>query len=318
MGKSKLSEQCAINTAFQKMKQTDLNSVNHARMVMAVTMFFHENSISDRAFESPSFKLLLKYARLFGQEYKDLTSKGIEGPLLDINYNNVVGDNKENLCRESDVFGLCWLSDGATIARMPLLNVLGLCADTPPTCVAIEDCSGHMTTGGKKDATFIADLMEDIVKYDPDKTLTTIFWFNGASNVQKACKILEQKFPRAYSLHGGEHVVSLFFSDISKYPVIKVRSSCCMYIDTILTFCFDLFVGSCVEGMAPIQRFWFRCHSWLFGTGCSSQQGKEHWSLVRSRDKICYLVLCNDEDFATNGCTPSDSPPSNVQRLSKD
>jgi hypothetical protein len=229
-GKSKQSHQMAIDTAFQKMKQTDLNSLNHARMDMAIATFFHENNISDRAVESPSFKLMLKFARLVGQDYKIPTRKGIGGPLLDINYNNIVENNKEILCRESDVFGLCWLSDGATIARMPLLNVLGLCADTPPTCVAIEDCTGHMTKGGKKDATYIADLMEDIViKYDPEKTRTTIFWFDGASNVQKAGKILEQKFPRAYSLHGGEHVVSLFFSDISKLPAIKVSSLCLLY-----------------------------------------------------------------------------------------
>ena len=55
-------------------------------------------------------------------------------PSHNINYNNIVENNKEILCRESDVFGLCWLSDGATIARMPLLNILGLCTDSPPTC----------------------------------------------------------------------------------------------------------------------------------------------------------------------------------------
>jgi hypothetical protein len=136
-GKTKSSRQCAIDTAFQKMKQTDLNSVNHARMDMAVATFFHENNISDRAVESPSFKIMLKYARLVGQEYKVPTRKGIGGPLLDINYNNIVENNKEILCRESDVFGLCWLSNGATIARMPLLNVLGLCADTPPPHVLL-------------------------------------------------------------------------------------------------------------------------------------------------------------------------------------
>ena len=111
MGKTKSSHQCAINTAFQKMKQTDLNSVNHARMDMAVATFFHENNISDRAIESLSFKVMLKYARLVGQEYKVPTRKGIGGPLLDINYNNIVENNKEILCRESDVFGLCWLSE---------------------------------------------------------------------------------------------------------------------------------------------------------------------------------------------------------------
>ena len=83
-----------------------------------------------------------------------------------------------------------------------------------------------MSVGGKKDAEYIANLLEDvIVPYEPDKTKSTIFWFDGAGNVQKAGKILQAKFPRSYSLHGGEHVVSLFFSDIAKINVIKVMLS---------------------------------------------------------------------------------------------
>jgi hypothetical protein len=146
---------------------------------------------------------------------------------------------------EFDVFGLFWLSNRATIARMPLLNIPGLCTDSQPTYVAIEDCTGHMTRGGKKDATYIDDLMEDLVlKYDPEMTHTIIFWFDGASNIQKAGKILEQKFPRAYSLHGGEHVVLLFFSNISNFPEIRVSSSySCLYLYTILTL-FCCFISS--------------------------------------------------------------------------
>jgi hypothetical protein len=69
-------------------------------------------------------------------------------------------------------------------------------------------------------------MMEDIiVPYDTDKTKSIIFWFDGASNVQKAGRILQAKFPRSYTLHGGEHVVSLFFSDIAKINVIKVMLS---------------------------------------------------------------------------------------------
>jgi hypothetical protein len=154
---------------------------------------------------------MLNYARMIGKDYKPPGRKDLGKSLLDINYRNIVEYNKEMLCRESDVFGLSWLSDGATIGRTPLINVLGLCADTPPTCVAIKDCSGHMSEGGKKDAEYIAEMMEDIiVPYDTDKTKSIIFWFDGASNVQKAGRILQAKFQRSYSLHGGEHVVSLF------------------------------------------------------------------------------------------------------------
>ncbi len=160
---------------------------------------------------------MLNYARLVGRDYKPPGMRDLGHSLLVINHRNIVEHNKEVLCQEADVFGLSWLSDGATISRTPLINVLGLCADTPPTCVAIKDCSGHMSVGGKKDVEYIANLLEDvIVPYDPDKTRSTIFWFDGAGNVQKAGKILQAKFTRSYSLHGGEHVISLFFSDIAK------------------------------------------------------------------------------------------------------
>ena len=155
---------------------------------------------------------MLNYARMVGRDYKPLRRRDMGHSLLDINYSNIVEHNKEVLCQEANVFGLSWLSNGATISRTPLINVLRLCTYTPPTCVAIKDCSGHMSVGGKKDVTYIANLLEDvIVPYDPDKTWSTIFWFDGAGNVQKAGKILQAKFPRSYSLHGGEHAVSLFF-----------------------------------------------------------------------------------------------------------
>jgi hypothetical protein len=49
-----------------------------------------------------------------------------------------------------------------------------------------------------------------------------VFYFDGASNVQKAGEILMAKFPRSFCFHGGEHVVSLFFSSIAKIKPVKV------------------------------------------------------------------------------------------------
>ncbi len=42
----------------------------------------------------------------------------------------------------------------------------------------------------------------------------------------KAGHVMEAKFPRAYAQHGGEHVVSLLYDDLSKHKVVKVRFSC--------------------------------------------------------------------------------------------
>ncbi len=48
------------------------------------------------------------------------------------------------------------------------------------------------------------------------------FFFDGISNVQKAGQILCQTFPRSYCIHGGEHVLSIFFSDPSKLKQIFI------------------------------------------------------------------------------------------------
>ncbi len=43
---------------------------------------------------------------------------------------------------------------------------------------------------------------------------TDLIIFDGGSNVQKAGSHLEAQFPHVSVIHGAEHVVSLFFSDI--------------------------------------------------------------------------------------------------------
>jgi uncharacterized protein YggE len=64
-----LSNQCVIDTAFQKLKQAYLNSANHARMDMVMAVFFYENNIFDQAIKSLSFNIMPKYAHQVSQEY---------------------------------------------------------------------------------------------------------------------------------------------------------------------------------------------------------------------------------------------------------
>ena len=58
--------------------------------------------------------------------------------------------------------------------------------------------------------------------YSPRSRRLLIFYFDGASNVQKAVKVLGVKFPRTVTYHGGEYVVALWFSDLAKIPEVKV------------------------------------------------------------------------------------------------
>ena len=235
--KSPRHGQSSINGLLERMAQSDIRTTINARLEMAIADLMHCENLPDRVVESSRFKLVLQHACFVDSTFKVPSRKKIGGQLLDINYKNCMEINKQEIMKDAPIFGLSWLSDGATISRMPLINTLAMCANIPPTCVAINDCSDHIASGGKKDAPYIASLMEDtVLKYDPTKLYTDIFFFDGASNVAKAGKVLEAKFPRAYALHGGEHVVSLFFDDLSKEQAVQVRI-CVLYYLTGLYNC---------------------------------------------------------------------------------
>jgi hypothetical protein len=106
---------------------------------------------------------------------------------------------------------------------MALLNILAMSGACPTMTMSIQDCTKHMVEGGKKDASYIAHLFEEkVMEYNLLKTCTDVFYFDGASNVQKAREVLMARFPCTFCFHVGKHVVSLFFSSIAKIKPVKV------------------------------------------------------------------------------------------------
>ncbi len=80
-----------------------------------------------------------------------------------------------------------------------------------------------METGGKKDTPYLANMilphikMMESMQDESKRTLkgvVDLVLFDGASNVQKAGKILAIHHPRITVVHGAEHVTSLFFKDV--------------------------------------------------------------------------------------------------------
>jgi hypothetical protein len=123
---------------------------------------------------------------------------------------------KEIVANDAELYGMCLLGDGATVKGMPLMNVL---VTTPNACSVLDiiDCTDHMEVGGKKDAKYIAEMFEEHIEaLDPKGVHLNAVLFDGASNVQKAGRVLEARYPQVSVLHGVEHVVSLFFNDVSR------------------------------------------------------------------------------------------------------
>ena len=115
--------------------------------------------------------------------------------------------------------------DGATIKSVPLVNVLaaGVGVNSPFALLDIADCTSHMAVGGKKDAKYIAAIISPLIRKLEDEVdvhkqsnhgIVDMVFFDGASNVQNAGKIMQTKFPHISVCHGAEHVVSLFFSNV--------------------------------------------------------------------------------------------------------
>jgi len=152
-----LSSQRSISASIQN---TDIRKSHNAIVEMAIADFFHCENIPDAVAELPRFKRLVKVCRHVGDDFVIPNRKNIGEELLDINYDNTYNLNKVELIREARVFGFAWMGDGTTIHKMPLKNILALSGTTPPITVSLNDCTKHMEAGGKKDATFIAEIFE--------------------------------------------------------------------------------------------------------------------------------------------------------------
>jgi hypothetical protein len=75
----------------------------------------------------------------------------------------------------------------------------------------------HLVDGKKKDAAYVSSLFEPwVLKLDPRNSRIDCVFFYGASNVQKAGRLLAAKYPRIHVQTCAAHSVSLFFSDICK------------------------------------------------------------------------------------------------------
>ena len=95
--------------------------------------------------------------------------------------------------------------------------------NNPSALLDIVDCTSHLETGGKKDAPYLANMIlphigtMESMRDESMKTrkgVVDLVLFDGASNVQKAGKILAIHHPRITVVHGAEHVTSLFFKDV--------------------------------------------------------------------------------------------------------
>ena len=118
-------------------------------------------------------KTLIDTARFTSEAYKPPPPERVGGDLLDINWFNHC---KSYLLNSSQVvlpplvrgfYGAAVVSDGATIRRVPLINIL-LASPFGMMLIELVDCAAYSGDGGKKDALFIAREILKLVRVRQD------------------------------------------------------------------------------------------------------------------------------------------------------
>ncbi len=100
-------------------------------------------------------------------------AKNLLGDLLNTDFQTIYTSNKRTTTEKTNLFGLSWNGDDATIKRMPLINMLTVCKSKLSATIAILECIGHILNSGKNDAEFILSFFKSKVdEFDPGSTLT--------------------------------------------------------------------------------------------------------------------------------------------------
>ena len=184
---------------------------------VAISDLIYSKGLPFNLTESYHLKRVLDLAKSVSTKYKPPTRKRVSTDLLSAHYKSRIDDYKVSLQKEARRFGISFYGDGATVSKMSLINIMASGVHERSAVLDIVDTTQHLSEGGVKDAEYIANLfVEHINEIDPQHMYVDSVFFDGAASVQKAGKILAVKFPSITVLHGEEHIVLLFFSDIAK------------------------------------------------------------------------------------------------------
>ena len=196
---------------------------NDEKARMAIADFIIGCGLPFSIADHPKFRYMCKIMRNSSNKFSFPNRNIISTDLMDALYESNREKYIEKLLIKAESFGISLLGDGATVKRMPLINIIASGVYCPVAVLAISDCTNHMAEGGTKDSKFISNdlFLPHFKKIDPNKNIIDLIAFDGAANVQKAASIICAQYTKCTAIHGGEHVVSLVCGGICKLPVIS-------------------------------------------------------------------------------------------------
>jgi hypothetical protein len=199
------------------------NASVESKLTMAIADMIHSCGLPFSFASNLKFRRVLGLSRRVPLTYKPPGRNQVATELLDINYDSLMSANRSKLIEDIDVFGLTFYGDGATVRKMPLINILASGGHLHTAVMEIVDATEQMQSAGKKDARYLASLFRPHIDYFEKTYPNSVDYctMDGAGSVQKAAHVLNARYPRIFVTHGAEHVISLFFQDCFKLPIVN-------------------------------------------------------------------------------------------------
>ena len=126
-------------------------------LILFLAMHFQSellNALSSNSYSSVQDSYLLLILLLIEKKTSNL---------LDGLYQSAYNKQIESLLKQAKEFGVSVFGDGATIKTTPLINALGAGVHNSFAMLEVFDCTDHCATGGKKDASYIANLFLPLI-----------------------------------------------------------------------------------------------------------------------------------------------------------
>ena len=131
-------------------KQLSVLKQNETQLKVACADLCHAHGLPFTLPQTARFQKVLKLAKCVSSNFQPPSRFTISNDLLDKNYEIYVEENHKKLFSECDVFGLSMLGDGATVKKLPLINILCSGVNAPAVVLEIHDCTGHLEKGKKR------------------------------------------------------------------------------------------------------------------------------------------------------------------------
>ena len=136
---------------------------NKTHLTVTIADLIISEGLSFNLSQKPRFKKVLELAINVSKCYQPPNRKLISKDIFDVIHDQNMERNLRLIKKESEIFGLLFLGDGATISRVPLLNILVSGKNLPLAVSELVDCQGHLADGGKiMESLYVIDFLSTL------------------------------------------------------------------------------------------------------------------------------------------------------------